>query len=81
MRSVLARTVVEQATTRYQEELAALAALPEQVESCCAAALKAGDVDRLREYINEQRDSVEQIREPFRSRITAILDQYEVRLQ
>ena len=80
MAKTISRVTIENQTTQYQNELKAYSELCVQVRDACREALAASDYDQLYSYIQQQRDLAEAIREPFRSRVLEVLDEYERRL-
>lgn len=74
------RVALENHTLAYLEEIKAYNELSITIRDTCREALSIGDYDQLYNYIQTQRDLAEGLREPFKGRVVAVLDEYIDRL-
>ena len=74
------RIAIENKTAQYQEELDAFRELTNEIRDTCQKGFMEGDHDHLYDYIDQQGQLVESLREPFRSRIITVLNEYSQRL-
>lgn len=77
---VVNRIAIENKTAQYQEELDAFRELTNEIRDTCQKAFIENDHEHLYDYIDQQAQLVEALREPFRSRIISILNEYAQRL-
>lgn len=78
--TIVNRITMESKTAQYQEELDAFRELVNEIRDTCQKAFVEGDHDHLYEYIDQQAQLTESLREPFRSRIISVLNEYAQRL-
>lgn len=81
VRNTITRIAVENNTLRYTEEITSYNRMLQQIQTSCDLALEARDLERLSSYLTEQRELVEEMREPFRSRAMELLKGYEEKLK